>query len=314
MTLLTDPPDASSRLTKRNIAPVGAVAPLVSVIIPTCLSDLGIVEKCLISLFERTAYDNLEVILVVNNVADTEASRAFLSRWPARILHWESPFNWSAINNYGAGGASGEYLLFMNDDVEVIGRDWLSSMVRAANFPKVGAVGATLRYPNGTLQHTGVFLVPHGGGAIHAFRYYTGLEPELTQLLAYDHECTAVTGACLLTKATIFHSLGGFDEALSLVCNDVDYCVRLHTNDYRCLVAANTELIHHEGISRAGIPETEDVRLFHKRWGHLLERGDPYMNPNLVVMRADWVVNPEATGSLIGRRSGGIGAIDIATT
>ena len=277
--------------------------PLVSVIIPTCLGDLGIVEKCLASLFERTAYDNLEVILVANNYADTEIARTFLSRWPAKVLHWEHAFNWSAINNFGAAHSRGEYLLFMNDDIEVIGRDWLESMIRTAAYPGTGAVGATLRYPNGTLQHAGIFLVDHGGGARHAFRFCTGQEPELQPLLGFDRECTAVTGACLLTSAAIFRSLGGFDEALPLVCNDTDYCLRLQAENYRCLLAANTELVHHEGISRAGISETADVQLFWERWGHLLKQGDPYMNPNLAMSRDDWTLNPEARGSLLGRRS-----------
>ncbi|OIR06734.1 N-acetylglucosaminyl-diphospho-decaprenol L-rhamnosyltransferase [mine drainage metagenome] len=285
--------------------------PLVSVIIPTCLGDLGIVEKCLSSLFERTAYERMEVILVVNNVADTEATRAFLARWPAKLLRWQAPFNWSAINNFGALGARGEYLLFMNDDVEVVGRHWLDSMVRAAGSPGVGAVGATLRYPNGTLQHMGIFLADHGSGTSHAFRFFTGREPELEHLLACDRECTAVTGACMLTGADVFRKLGGFDEALPLVCNDTDYCLRLQANDYRCLVAANTELIHHEGISRAGMPETEDVKLFRERWESLLALGDPYMNPNLIAARDAWVINPEATGSLIGRRIGLPGAVDV---
>ena len=300
---LPDTPAIQSRIPRRDVVGAESGNPQVSVIIPTCLSNPAIVETCLVSLFERTDYDKLEVILVTNNIADIDSARTFLSRWPVKVLHWEHAFNWSAINNFGAAHSQGEYLLFMNDDIEVVGRGWLSEMLRTASYPGTGAVGATLRYPNGTIQHAGIFLVAHGGGARHTFRFCTGQEPELEPLLFFDRECTAVTGACLLTNATIFHSMGGFDEDLALVCNDTDYCLRLRANDYRCLIAANTELVHHEGISRAGISETEDVQLFWERWGTLLKQGDPYMNPNLDSSREDWTVNPNAQGSLVGRRS-----------
>ena len=299
----TGSPGAPHSTPVLNAVATDAASPLVSVIMPTCLGDPQIVEKCLVSLFEMTAYDNLEVILVVNNIADAEAARSFLSRWPAKVLHWEGAFNWSAVNNFGAAHANGELLLFMNDDIEVMGRDWLDAMVSAAAYPGIGVVGATLRYPNRTLQHAGTFLVPLGSGTRHAFRFCTGEEPELKSLLSFDRECTAVTGACMLTKAAVFRSLGGFDETLSLVCNDTDYCLRLRASDYRCIVAAKTDLVHHEGISRAGISETGDVLRFRERWGHLLAHGDPYLNPNVAMVRDDWAVDPDAVGSLVGRRS-----------
>lgn len=277
--------------------------PLVSIVIPTCLGHLDIVEKCLASLFGRTRYENVEIILIVNNVEDTETVRAFLAGWPAKVLWWTKPFNWSAINNFAAANSAGEYLLFLNDDIEVIGGDWLNAMVRAAKYPAVGAVGATLMYPNRTIQHTGIFLDSNLGVARHLFRFCSGKEQIVSNILPFDRECTAVTGACLLTKSVVFHSIGGFDEALALVCNDTDYGLRLQANGYRCVIAAHTALIHHEGISRGGISETDDVRLFQERWARILEQGDPYINPNLSASRDASSVDPESVGSLVGRRN-----------
>ena len=256
--------------------------PLVSIIIPTCVRDPRVVEKCLTSLYERTAYDKFEVIIVANNLSNETYAAELFQRWPVAVVYYVGNFNWSALNNFGARKATGDYLLFMNDDVEILGKDWLASMVQSVQCTGVGVVGATLRYPNGTIQHAGISLStsPYGV-AMHKFRFCNGQESFLHGWYAVDRECVAVTGACMMSPASVFWELGGFDEKFAVICNDTDYCLRVGQAGYRCLVKADLGLIHHEGISRAGIPESSDTELFRRRWGWLLERGDPYSNPNL---------------------------------
>jgi GT2 family glycosyltransferase len=275
--------------------------PLVSVVIPTCLRDLDAVEKCFSSLLMRTDYPNLEVLVVVNNVADAEEAGRYLKRWPFRVLSWDGPFNWSGINNLGARSAAGELLLFLNDDVEALNRNWLTEMVALVSQSSVGAVGATLLYPNGTIQHGGLCLVNYGGGARHFFRFCRGTEAHIAPMASHSRECSAVTGACLLSRRDVFESVNGFDERLPLIANDADYCLRLGEKGYACVVAAGATLVHHEGTSRAGMSETRDVDGFWARWRARLESGDPFSNPNIDDGRDDWRLNPHAICPVNGR-------------
>lgn len=288
----------------------GGTTPKVSIVIPTCLRDLDIIEKCFSSLLTRTDYSNLEVIVVKNNVANEEVARRFLERWPFKVISWDGPFNWSGINNFGAQHATGELLLFMNDDVEALHGDWLANMVSIAIQESVGAVGAMLMYPNQTIQHGGVYFVNYGGGARHLFKSCKGTEAQIAPMVNHSRECSAVTGACLLSRRDVFDAINGFDELLPLVSNDTDYCLRLEEKGFACIVAAGATLVHHEGISRAGMSETEDNKRFWARWKQRLESCDPYSNPNIDDWRDDWWLNPKAMGTLNGRvRSGMSNAI-----
>ena len=280
---------------------VTRIEPSVSIIIPTRISTPKIVEKCLSSLFGRTLYDRFQVIVIANDVGEDDDKLKFLKRWPIKILKWKNAFNWSAVNNFGAKHSTDDYLLFMNDDIEICERDWLMAMVNAAQDPGIGVVGATLRYPNGTIQHAGLSLTPHAGGANHLYRFLVGNEEGLPRWISMDRECSTVTGACLLTRASKFHEVGGFDENLPLVCNDTDYCLKIAKHGYRTVISGNAKLIHHEGISRGGLSETHDIELFHQRWGDLLRRGDPYLNPNFLTTTEEWAINPQAQGLLLAR-------------
>ena len=280
-----------------------ASEPKVSIIIPTCLKDLGVIEKCVRSLLHGTSYQNVEILVVVNNVQWTDARRRFLDNLPVKVISWGHAFNWSAINNMAAKQAQGEYLLFLNDDTEVLSSDWLQLMLRQARRPAVGIVGAKLLYPNGTIQHAGIFLVDYGGGARHFLRFVGDDEPITRRLLSTDRECSAVTGACMMTRRHVFDSLGGFDEGYSLVCSDTELCLRAALAGYSTVVVSGATLIHHEALTRAGILEHEDERRFWDMWGYLLKQPDPYSNPNLSNTRDDWDVNPEAHGVLLGRRN-----------
>jgi GT2 family glycosyltransferase/glycosyltransferase involved in cell wall biosynthesis len=275
--------------------------PRVSVIIPTRLADLTVVDRCFMGLLKETDYPDLEVIIIVNNLDNPSAGETYLKGWPFKFLSWDGPFNWSRINNFAARQATGDYLLFMNDDVEPLGRGWLKAMVDLGRIESVGAVGAVLRYPNGTIQHAGITLFGHGGGSDHTFRHCSGKESHIASLIAHNREQSGVTGACLLSRRDCFNAVGGFDEEFSLVCNDTDYCLRLWENGFSCVVAAGSELTHHEGVSRIDMPETDDMKRFWARWKSHIEAGDPFSNPNLNVTRMDWSIGPKAKGTLTGR-------------
>jgi len=277
--------------------------PRVSVVIPTCLKNRDIVATCLSGLFERTDYPDAETIVVVNNVGDVQEARDFLGQWAVQVLVWERPYTWSGINNFAARHARGDHLLFLNDDVEPLAPDWLKQMVRLGRIDAVGAVGALLRYPNGTIQHAGVTVSNRTECGRHLFRYRTGREPAVARIVGRDRECTAVTGACLLTPRTCFDALGGFDEDLQLVANDIDYCLRLRERGYATVLAGHAALTHHEGLSRGAAPETGDIERFWERWRPRLAADDPFTNPNLSAQTDDWSVDPAARATLVARIS-----------
>ena len=219
------------------------------------------------------------------------------------MIRRDEPFNWSKINNIGASHASGDLLLFMNDDVEPLEDQWLKSLVRALTQSGAGVAGSLLKYPNGTIQHAGVHFVTYGGGARHLLRFCTGDEPGLRWLAHFPREVSAVTGACMLTTRACFTSMNGFDEDLALVCNDTDYCLRVWQSHAAVIIQPEARLIHHEGISRSGMSETSDVEVFWKKWGKGLERGDFFTNPNLDSTRDDWTVNPNISQVFLARRN-----------
>jgi GT2 family glycosyltransferase len=258
------------------------------------LGDEDIISKCFDGLEHKTDYPNLEVIILLNNVRDPGAIDRQLATRNLKSVTCEGAFNWSRINNVGAGHASGDLLLFMNDDVEPLDGQWLTAMVQALIHSGAGITGSLLTYPNGTIQHAGVHFVNYGGGARHLLRFSTGDEPLLRWLSHYPREVSAVTGACLLTTRTCFDALNGFDEELPLVGNDTDYCLRAWRNHIPVIIEPRARLIHHEGISRTGMSEAQDVEVFWARWGKLLECGDFFANPNLDSRRDDWTVNPNA--------------------
>jgi len=275
--------------------------PRVSVVLATRLADVGITDRCFTGLIKDTDYPDLEVIVVANNLDNEAAGLSYLKGWPFKVAYWDSAFNWSAICNFGARQATGDYLLFLNDDVEPMHRTWLKAMVDLARVQSVGAVGAVLRYPNGTIQHAGITLVDQGGGSVHTFRLWSGKEPQVASRIEHNREQTGVTGACLLSRRDCFNVMEGFDEAFRLVCNDTDYCLRLWEKGYSVVVASEAVLIHHEGISRAGSPEAEDVSRFWARWKTRIEDGDPFSSPNLDPVRDVWMIDPDAMGTLKGR-------------
>jgi GT2 family glycosyltransferase/ubiquinone/menaquinone biosynthesis C-methylase UbiE/glycosyltransferase involved in cell wall biosynthesis len=266
--------------------------PKVSIIIPTRLGDEELISQCFNGLERNTDYPNFEVIVVVNNLRDPDAEERHLGKRAFRVVHWDGPFNWAGINNLGVTQAKGELFLFLNDDVEPLEKDWLKILVQTLVRTKAGAVGCLLRYPNGTIQHSGVHFVNYGGGARHLFRFCAGNEARLSWLMKYPREVSAVTGACLLTTRDCFEAVNGFDDELPLVGNDTDYCLRVWRNGSSVVMQPEAKLIHHEGVSRQGMSEVKDVERFWKKWAKFLELGDFFSNPNLDAARDDWTVNP----------------------
>lgn len=271
-------------------------APLVSLIIPT-RDGYAMLKTCIDSILTQTSYSQFEILLVDNqsSCADTLAYMDHLaSTGKVRVLRYDQPFNYSAINNFAARHARGSILGLINNDVEVISPDWLTEMVGHAVRLDIGCVGAKLYYPNQTIQHAGV-ICGIGGIAGHSHRHFTRDSTGYFSRLSLIHNLSAVTAAVLLVRKEIFDAVGGLDEAgLPVAFNDVDLCLKVMTAGYRNLWTPFAELYHYESVSRGSdeTPEKQqrflgECEVMQKRWAPLLAR-DPYYNPNLTRQREDY--------------------------
>jgi GT2 family glycosyltransferase len=261
--------------------------PLVSIIIPT-RDKTKLLEATLESVSKRTDYRHYEIIIVDNESTDPDALRFLKSLESThRVLRWSKPFNYSAINNYGVQHARGEQLLFLNNDVEVIEPDWLTALLEHAQRPEVGAVGARLLYWDGRIQHAGV-VVGINRVAANAFRSWPGEVIGNLRLADLTRNCSAVTGACMMVPRRIFDEVGGFDEQLRVVLNDVDLCLKIRERGYFVVYTPHALLYHYEGSSRGRLHPPPDEKVFERRWSAFLDRGDPYYNPNLTDKHDDW--------------------------
>ena len=268
--------------------PLPAPAPKVSLLIPT-RDRVELLRTCVESLFERTDYPDFEVVVIDNQSSEPEAL-AYLDqlrrRDRVRVLRFDAPFNYSAINNWAASQCDGAILGLVNNDIEVISRDWLAEMVSHAVRPEIGAVGAMLYYPDDTIQHAGVVLGIHGVAA----HVYCGMPrgyPGHGGRVRVAQQLSAVTGACLLVRRAVFEQVGGLDESLRVAFNDIDFCLRLRAAGYHNLWTPFAELYHHESASR-GSEDTEEkrarfvgeVEAMLQRWSPQLQ-ADPAYSPNL---------------------------------
>jgi len=261
--------------------------PLVSIIIPT-RDQAALLRTTIDSILTRTDYDAYEIVVIDNNSVEPDAVAYLASlRPPCQVHRWTAPFNYSAINNFGVRQGRGEQLLFLNNDVEVLRADWLTAMLEYAQFDAVGSVGAKLLYTDGTIQHAGVVLNV-GGVAQHAFRCTAKEVPGVPRLAELPRNCSAVTGACMMVPRRVFDKVGGFDEALRVVLNDIDLCLRIREHGYEVVYTPHALLYHHEGASRGRLHPPEDEERFVARWSAQLGRVDPYYNPNLSDTREDW--------------------------
>jgi GT2 family glycosyltransferase len=259
--------------------------PLVSIVIPT-RNKKSLLQTTLESIWSRTDYDRYEIIVVDNQSTESDAVEYLASLAPRCQVHqWSKPFNYSALNNFGVSHSRGEQLLFLNNDVEVIHADWLTAMLEHAERPDVGAVGARLLYGDGRIQHAGV-VVGINRVAANAFRSWPGQTSGNLRLADLTRNCSAVTGACMMVPRRIFEEVGGFDERLRVVLNDVDLCLKIRQRGSLIVYTPQAALFHYEGSSRGRLHPPPDEKVFEERWKDFLDRGDPYYNPNLSLMHA----------------------------
>jgi len=263
--------------------------PLASIIIPT-RNGQKLVRQCIESIRRKTTYAPYEILLVDNGSDDGAAIAYFhelRDREVVRLVDDPLPFNFSRINNAAAREARGEYLVFLNNDIEVITPDWLSELVSHARRPQIGAVGAKLWYPNDTIQHAGLVLV--AGLAAHAHHGRKRGDHGYFSRASLIQSLSAVTAACLCVRRGVFEQVGGFDETLAVAFNDVDLCLRIQAAGYRNLYTPYAELYHHESASRGYEDTPEKMERFQReadvlraRWMPVL-MNDPYYNPNLTL-------------------------------
>lgn len=270
--------------------------PMVSLIIPT-RNGIGILRQCVTSILEKTDYPNYEILIIDNGSDDPDTLKYFEELRKnsfIRVLRDDGPFNYSALNNRAVVEARGEFVGLVNNDIEVINREWLSEMMSIALQPDVGVVGARLWYPNETLQHGGVIL-GLGGIAGHAHRLSRRDSPGYFGRLALIQSLSAVTAACLVVSKSIFEGVCGLDERnLPVAFNDVDFCLRVRDAGYRNVWTPFADLYHHESVSR-GTEDSEEkqerfskeVSYMQKRWGDLL-LNDPAYSKNLTLDRWDF--------------------------
>lgn len=263
--------------------------PLVSIIIPT-RDQVALLQRCLTSIRDRTDYTPIEIVIIDNGSTESETHALLrdLSQNPnVQILTDTDEFNFSRLINHGARAARGEILALMNNDVETEKTGWLREMVSHAIRPEVGAVGARLWYPDGSLQHAGVVLGLHGV-ASHAFQRFPPqpISP-MNRTFVLSQNYSAVTAACMVLRKTIFDDLGGFDENLPNNFNDVDFCLRLRERGWQIIWTPYADLVHHESASRGHISGpaehaqlSREAAYMQEKWGEQLQR-DPFYNPNL---------------------------------
>ncbi|MGN0361329.1 MAG: glycosyltransferase family 2 protein [Bilifractor sp.] len=270
--------------------------PLVSVIVPN-KDHPDDLRRCIRSVKEQSRYRNFEWIIVENNSEGKEIFELYeeLKHRPnVQVVTWKGAFNYSAINNFGARYAHGEYLWLLNNDTKMITPDGMKDMLDICMRSDVGIVGARLYYPDDTIQHAGV-IIGAGGIAGHMFiGLGRGLAGYGLRAICVQ-DLNAVTAACMMVKKKVFDQVGGLDEGFQVAFNDIDFCLRVREKGYLVVYDANAEFYHFESKSR-GTDHTEEKRArfqseinrFADRWKDLLIAGDPYYNPNLSIRQADF--------------------------
>ena len=272
-------------------------APLVSIIIPTKdhIEDL---DKCIQSIEKKATYKNIEYIIIENN-SEKEETFAYYEKLQkenprVKLVIWENEFNYSRINNFGVQYARGEYLLFLNNDTEIINENVIEEMLGYCMRDDVGIVGARLYYEDDTVQHAGV-VVGLGGVAGHAFVGAAKDDPGYFRRIFVAQDYSAVTAACLMTKRKVFDEVKGFEETLAVAFNDIDFCMKVRKAGYLIVYNPYVELHHYESKSR-GLEDTEEkierfqgeIEIFQERWKEFLDEGDPYYSPNLTLDKNDF--------------------------
>ncbi len=275
-------------------------SPLISIIIANKdhTEDL---KRCITSILEKSTYENFEIIVVENN--STEKSifdyyEELKENEKVQVITFEGAFNYSAVNNLGAAKARGEYLLLLNNDTQVITVNWMEELLMYAQRCDVGAAGGKLYYANKTIQHAGVVL-GLGAHRTAGHSHYGQHRDNLGYMgrLCYAQDVSAVTGACLMVKKSLFEEVGGLDEGFAISLNDVDFCLKLREKGYLNVFTPFAELYHLESVSR-GLDDggekaeryNQESERFREKWKEVLRAGDPYYNPNFSLDRSDFAL------------------------
>ncbi len=278
--------------------------PKVSILIPN-KDHADDLRRCIESITDRSSYDNYEVIVIENNTTDEETKQYYemLEKHPkVSVVRYEGDFNYSKINNFGEKSATGDYLILLNNDTEVITRNWIEELLMYAQRDDVGAVGCMLYYPDYTIQHAGIVL-GMGAHRTAGHSHYKMAKENLGYMgrLCYAQNVSAVTGACLMVKRSLYEEIGGLSEDLAVALNDVDLCLRLRSKGLLNVFTPFAELFHYESASRgtdvteAASPEKaarydRECALFKEKWKEVLDKGDPYFNPNFSLDYSNYVL------------------------
>lgn len=277
--------------------PLPEILPLVSLIIPT-RDRRALTEVAVRSILEKTTYTNYEILILDNGSVELDTLEFFESIQQedlrVKVIRYDYPFNYSAINNYGARYANGSLIGLINNDVEIISPEWLTEMVSHALRPEIGCVGAKLYFSNDTIQHAGV-ICSLGGVAGHSHKHFDRNHPGYFYRLLLTQNLSAVTAACLIIRKDVFDEVSGLDEEnLKVAFNDVDFCLKVQDAGYRNLWTPYAELYHYESISRGAEDSLEKIQRFQgeinfmkNKWQSLLEH-DPYYSANLTKDREDF--------------------------
>lgn len=263
--------------------------PFVSIIIPN-MDHVRDLKTCITSVLEKTTWTSYEILIVENNSRESATFHYYeqLKKNPKiRVITWGGGFNFAAINNFAVNDAKGDYVLLLNNDTEVIEGEWLTRMLEHAQRKDVGAVGAMLYYPDGTIQHAGV-IIGLSSLAGHAFK---NMDRNTIGYFGRTHivqDVSAVTAACLLMRKTVYAEVDGLDESFAVAFNDIDLCMKIRKKNYLIVWTPYAQLYHHESKSR-GYEDTpkklkrfaHEFELFYKKWGQPYQLIDPYYNPNL---------------------------------
>ena len=265
--------------------------PKVSIIIPN--KDCAeVLMRCIDSIEEKTTYSNFDIYIVENNsteAATFDCYQQLTSKYSnITLLNWDKEFNYSAINNFGVDQADGDYILFLNNDTEVIVGNWIESMLSICQREDVGAVGAKLLYPDNTVQHAGVLMITCQSandlaGPIHVFNNIDADDPGYMRRAVLTQDVSAVTAACMMVEKRFFKELNGFDEYFAVAFNDVDFCLRVRDANHLVVYAPEAKLYHYESISRGYDSSGKNMRRFieeqgklRARWSKYYFNGDPY--------------------------------------
>lgn len=265
--------------------------PLVSLIIPN-KDNAALLTECIESIFSKTGYKDFEVVVVENNSESQETFDAYddlKRRYGIKVVTWEGPFNYSAINNLGAREAEGDYLVLLNNDTQVINPEWLGSMLSVCQREDVGVVGAKLLYSDDTIQHAGIAFIDAAtpgeyGGPVHVFSNLPKENGGYMSRANLRQDVLCVTGACLMTKRSVYEELGGLDETFAVAFNDVDYCLKAREAGYLVVYDPDALLYHFESFSRGSDDQDSknyprfiaDQGRLRERWPKHFAEPDPY--------------------------------------